>query len=173
MVVDTSALVAIMLLEPEAERFAKAIADARPRLISVANLLETWLVIESRLGPRAGGDVDEFVVDVGLGIEPVTPDQSRIARRAYRTYGKGNHPAGLDFGDCFAYALAKTTGLPLLFKGDDFGQTDVAPAADDQLRTFTVERPSDLQCMAVRRLAEARDWESLLPEALGQGGMPS
>jgi ribonuclease VapC len=129
MVVDTSALIAIMLLEPEAERFAKAIADARPRLISAANLLEAWIVIESRLGPAAGGDVDEFVVDVGLGIEPVTLDQIRVARRAYRTYGRGNHPAGLNFGDCFAYALAKTTQLPLLFKGDDFARTDVTPAA--------------------------------------------
>lgn len=128
MVVDTSALVAILLLEPEAERFTKAIADARPRLISAANLFEAGIVIEGRLGFEAGGDLDEFVADVDLEIEPVTAAQVRLARQAYRTYGKGHHPAGLNFGDCFAYALAKTTGLPLLFKGADFAQTDVAPA---------------------------------------------
>ncbi|MGH6899921.1 MAG: type II toxin-antitoxin system VapC family toxin [Geminicoccaceae bacterium] len=121
------ALIAILLLEPEAERFTRAIADARPRLISAANLFEAGFVIEGRLGLEAGGDLDDFVVDVGLGVEPVTVDQVRVARRAYRTYGRGNHPAGLNFGDCFAYALAKTTGLPLLFKGGDFAQTDVTP----------------------------------------------
>lgn len=121
------ALIAILLLEPEAERFTRAIADARPRLISAANLFEAGIVIEGRLGLEAGGDLDDFVVDVGLRVEPVTVDQVRVARRAYRTYGRGNHPAGLNFGDCFAYALAKTTGLPLLFKGGDFAQTDVTP----------------------------------------------
>jgi ribonuclease VapC len=127
MVVDTSALIAILLLEPEAVAFARAIAEARPRLLSAANLLEASIVIEGRLGLEAGGDLDEFVTDVGLEVEPVTADQVRLARRAYRIYGKGNHPAALNFGDCFAYALAKTTGLPLLFKGDDFAQTDVTP----------------------------------------------
>jgi ribonuclease VapC len=126
MVVDTSVLVAILLLEPEAERFTRAISDARARLISAANLLEASIVVEGRLGREAGGDLDEFVVDVGLEVEPVTVDQVRVARQAYRIYGRGNHPAGLNFGDCFAYALAKTTGLPLLFKGDDFAQTDLA-----------------------------------------------
>ena len=126
MVVDTSALIAILLLEPEAERFTRTIADARPRLISAANLFEAAIVIEGRLGPDAGGDLDNFVADVGLEVEPVTPDQVRVARHAYRTYGRGYHPAGLNFGDCFAYALAKTAGLPLLFKGDDFSRTDIA-----------------------------------------------
>jgi ribonuclease VapC len=127
MVVDTSALIAILLLEPEAERFTRLIADARPRLLSAANLFEAAIVIEGRLGPEAGGDLDDFVADVGLEMEPVTSDQVRVARQAYRTYGRGNHPAGLNFGDCFAYALAKTTGLPLLFKGKDFAQTDITP----------------------------------------------
>lgn len=104
-----------------------AIADARPRLISAANLLEAAIVIEGRLGPKAGGDLDDFVADVGLEVEPVTSDQVRVARQAYRTYGRGNHPAGLNFGDCFAYALAKTAGLPLLFKGNDFTRTDITP----------------------------------------------
>jgi ribonuclease VapC len=127
MVVDTSALIAILLLEPEAERFARAIAEARPRLISAASLFEAGIVIESRLGVEAGGDLDDFVADVGLEIEPVTAHQVGIARQAYRTYGRGNHPAALNFGDCFAYALAKTSGLPLLFKGGDFAQTDITP----------------------------------------------
>jgi ribonuclease VapC len=125
MVVDASALIAILLLEPEAERFARAIVEARTRLLSAASLLEAGIVIEGRLGPMAGGDLDEFLADVGLEIEPVTAHQVGIARRAYRTYGRGNHPAGLNFGDCFAYALAKATGLPLLFKGSDFAQTDI------------------------------------------------
>jgi ribonuclease VapC len=127
MVVDTSVLIAILLLEPEAERFARTIAGARPRLLSAASLFEAGIVIESRLGLEAGGDLDEFVTDVSLQIEPVTADQVRVAREAYRTYGRGNHPAGLNFGDCFAYALAKTTGLPLLFTGGDFAQTDITP----------------------------------------------
>jgi ribonuclease VapC len=128
MVVDTSALIAILLLEPEAERFTKAIAAARSRLISAANLLEAGIVIEGRLGPGGGDDLDEFVADVALEIVPVTADQVRVARRAYRSYGRGNHPAALNFGDCFAYALARTTGQPLLFKGADFARTDITPA---------------------------------------------
>jgi ribonuclease VapC len=129
MVVDTPVLIAILLLEPEAERFTRTIADARPRLISAANLLEAGIVIEGHLGRGAGGDLDDFVADVRLEIEPVTVDQVRIARQAYRTYGKGNHPAALNFGDCFAYALAKATGLPLLYKGNDFAQTDISGPA--------------------------------------------
>lgn len=125
MVVDTSALIAILLLEPEAERFTRTIADAQPRLISAANLFEAAIVIEGRLGPEAGGDLDDFVADVGLEVEPVTLEQVRVARHAYRTYGRGYHSAGLNFGDCFAYALAKTVGVPLLFKGSDFALTDI------------------------------------------------
>ena len=125
MVVDTSALIAILLLEPEAERFTRTIADAQPRLISAANLFEAAIVIEGRLGPEAGGDLDDFVADVGLEVEPVTLEQVRVARHAYRTYGRGHHSAGLNFGDCFAYALAKTVGVPLLFKGSDFALTDI------------------------------------------------
>ena len=129
MVVDTSALIAILLLELEAEPFTKAIAEARPRLISAANLLEAAIVIEGRLGLGAGDDLDEFVGDVDLEVEPVTAAQVRVARQAYRIYGRGNHPASLNFGDCFAYALAKISGQPLLFKGGDFARTDVTPAA--------------------------------------------
>jgi ribonuclease VapC len=128
MVVDTSALMAIFLLEPEAERFAHAILEAPKAAISAANLLEASIILDARIGSQDSSELDEFVANVGLEIEPVTTDQVRIARLAYRTYGRGNHPAGLNFGDCFAYALAKTTGLPLLFKGGDFAQTDVARA---------------------------------------------
>ena len=127
MVVDTSALVAIFLLEPEAEQFAHSILQAPRAAISAASLLEAGIILDARIGHDDSSELDEFVASVGLEIEPVTADQVRLARRAYRTYGRGNHPAGLNFGDCFAYALAKTTGLPLLFKGDDFAQTDVTP----------------------------------------------
>jgi ribonuclease VapC len=93
----------------------------------VANLLEAAIILDARIGHEDSSELDEFIAN-GLEVEPVTLDQVRVARQAYRTYGRGNHPAGFNFGDCFAYALARTTGLPLLFKGDDFAQTDVTPA---------------------------------------------
>jgi ribonuclease VapC len=123
MAVDTSALVAIFLLE----RFAHAILEAPKAAISAANLLEAGIILDARIGCQDSSELDEFIVNVGLEVEPVTADQVRIARLAYRTYGRGSHPAGLNVGDCFAYALAKTAGLPLLFKGGDFAQTDVTP----------------------------------------------
>ena len=128
MVVDTSALVAIFLLEPEAGQFAHEILDARRAAISAANLLEASIILDARIGHEDSSELDEFIASVGLEVEPVTMDQARVARHAYRTYGRGNHPAGLNLGDCFTYALAKTTGLPLLFKGTDFARTDVTPA---------------------------------------------
>ena len=97
------------------------------RLISAANLLEAGIVIDNQAGLSAGRRLDGFVERAGIGIEPVTEEQVRVARQAYLDYGRGNHPAGLDFGDRFAYALAKATGEPLLLKGDDFAQTDVRP----------------------------------------------
>jgi ribonuclease VapC len=127
MVVDTSALVAIFLLEPEAEQFAHTILEAPRAAISAANLLETGIILDARIGHEGSSELDEFIANVGLEIEPVTAAQAQVARQAYRTYGRGNHPVGLNFGDCFAYALAKTTGLPLLFKGTDFAQTDITP----------------------------------------------
>jgi ribonuclease VapC len=127
MVVDTSALVAIFLLEPEAEQFAQAIVEAPGPVISAANLLEAGIILDGRIGHQDSSELDEFLVNVGLDVEPVTVKQVQVARHAYRIYGRGNHPAGLNFGDCFAYALAKTTGLSLLFKGKDFAQTDVTP----------------------------------------------
>jgi ribonuclease VapC len=125
MVVDSSALVAILRKEPEAARFTRAILRDSVRLISAANLLEAGIVIDNQASLSAGRRLDAFVERAGIGVEPVTEAQARIARQAYADYGRGNHPAGLNFGDCFAYALAKATGEPLLFKGDDFAQTDI------------------------------------------------
>jgi ribonuclease VapC len=124
MVVDSSALLAILRKEPEAARFTRAILGDSVRLISAANFLEAGIVIDNQAGLSAGRRLDEFVERAGIGIEPVTEQQVRIARQAYVDFGRGNHPAGLNFGDCFAYALAKATGELLLFKGEDFAQTD-------------------------------------------------
>jgi ribonuclease VapC len=125
MVVDSSALVAILRKEPEAARFTRAILRDSVRLISAANFLEAAIVIDNQAGLSAGRRLDAFVERAGIAIEPVTEAQVRIARQAYVDFGRGNHPAALNFGDCFAYALAKATGEPLLFKGHDFGQTDI------------------------------------------------
>lgn len=129
MVIDTSAIIAILLGEPEAPELARAIEDASPRLLSAANLLETSMVIEARKGDAAGRELDLLLYRAGIDVVPVDQEQAEIARVAWRRYGKGRHPANLNFGDCFAYALAKTTGLPLLFKGDDFNQTDIGRVA--------------------------------------------
>lgn len=128
MVVDTSALVAILGMEPESARIAAAIEHDPTRLISAATLLETGLVVESRYGPVGGHELDLLVAKAGLSVESVTPEQAEIAREAWRRYGKGRHSAALNFGDCFNYALARATGEPLLFKGDDFSHTDIAVA---------------------------------------------
>lgn len=125
MVIDTSALVAILFGEPEAERFAETIVNDPTRMISAASLLEASIVVESELGEPGGRELDLLVWTTGIEVVPFTLDHLRVARHAYRTYGKGHHPAGLNFGDCFAYALSLTTGEALLFKGDDFTRTDV------------------------------------------------
>jgi ribonuclease VapC len=126
---DSSAIVAILRDEPDAAAFARAIEETATRRISAANLLEAAIAIDGSRGPIASRRFDELVAEAGLIVQPVTEAQARIVREAYRDFGKGSgHPAGLNFGDCFAYALAKATGEPLLFKGDDFGKTDVRPA---------------------------------------------
>jgi ribonuclease VapC len=125
MIVDTSALLAVFFEAPEAEDFARAIAGAEVSRMSAANLLEAGIVADSQTDPRTGRQLDALVANFRLRIKAVTEDQVRIARQAYLDFGRGNHPAGLNFGDCFAYALAKATGEPLLFKGDDFERTDV------------------------------------------------
>jgi ribonuclease VapC len=129
MIVDASAIIAILRDEPEAPSYAKVIASARSRRISAVNYVEAAVVIDGSCDPVASRRFDDLVRAVQLVTEPVTEAQARIAREAYRDFGKGSgHPAALNLGDCFAYALAKVTGEPLLFKGDDFKHTDLTPA---------------------------------------------
>jgi len=125
MVIDTSALLAIFLNEPEAPQIEQAINADALRLISTATVLETSIVVEARLGDSGGRELDLLLREAALEIVPVDRDQLDIARGAYRKYGKGRHAAGLNFGDCFAYSLSKATGEPLLCKGDDFPKTDI------------------------------------------------
>lgn len=126
MVIDSSALVAIFLAEPERQKFLSAIMSAETRLISAASVLETGIVLESRQGEASGREFDLFVVRASLEIVPVDAEQADLARSAWRKYGKGRLGAGLNFGDCFSYALAKFSGEPLLAKGTDFARTDIA-----------------------------------------------
>lgn len=128
MVIDTSALLAILLDEPERRAFNEAIEQAGSRVMSVATLLEVSIVIESRLGAEGVRDLDLFVERAGIELAPVDLGQAKVARRAFAQYGKGRHPAGLNYGDCFAYALATVLGEPLLYKGQDFARTDIAAA---------------------------------------------
>lgn len=127
MIVDTSALLAVLLREEDAGRFEAAIA-ATPCRMSAANVLEATMVLEGRGGTAAGRALDAFLTSAEVATAPITLEQLEIARDAWRRYGKGNHPAALNFGDCFAYALALATGEALLFKGNDFAQTDVEAA---------------------------------------------
>ncbi len=129
MIIDSSALLAILRAEPDATDCARAIENAAIRRISAANFLETAIVIDGSRDPIASRRFDDLLREAQFLIEPVTEQQVRIAREAYRDFGKGaGHPAQLNFGDCFAYALAKAAGEPLLFKGNDFAHTDIAPA---------------------------------------------
>jgi len=129
LIIDTSALIAILRDEDDAPDMALAIERAQVRMISAANYLETAVVIDANHDPIASRRFDELVDTAELSVEPVTYDQARIAREAYRDFGKGSgHKASLNFGDCFAYALAKSTGEALLFKGNDFSHTDLEPA---------------------------------------------
>lgn len=128
MILDTSALAAIFFGEPERAAYTQLIHDADRCLISAANFVELFIVIESQIGAEAAHQAEQFLRRARVEIAPVTADQVYIARQAFRDFGKGRHRAGLNFGDCFSYALAKVTGEPLLFKGDDFRQTDVAAA---------------------------------------------
>ena len=125
MIIDTSALVAILYGEPEAERFTQHIHAANTCRISVANHVELSIVVERQMGPEGLRQADVFIRRAGITIEPVTLEQGDLARQAFLDFGKGRHRAALNFGDCFAYALAKATGEPLLFKGYDFALTDV------------------------------------------------
>jgi len=128
MILDTSALAAIFFGEPEAAQFTRRIHEADSCLMSAGNFLELSIVIESQIGHEASRQCDMFFRRAGIVIEPVTVEQAYLARQAFVDFGKGRHPAGLNFGDCFAYALAKITGEPLLFKGEDFKKTDITAA---------------------------------------------
>lgn len=125
MVIDTSALVAILQDEPERRAFNEAIEAAEGCAMSVASFVETSMIIESRYGPDGIRSLDLLISKAQIELVPVDADQAHIARDAFRHYGKGRHPAGLNFGDCFSYALAKALAQPLLFKGTDFTLTDV------------------------------------------------
>ncbi len=125
MVLDTSALIAMLSDEPEAERFETAVAADSIRLMSMASYVETAIEIETRFGELGGRELDLWLHRAAVDLVVVDADQADAARVAYRTYGKGRHRAGLNYGDCFSYALAKVSGQPVLFKGDDFAHTDI------------------------------------------------
>jgi ribonuclease VapC len=128
MVIDTSALLAIFRDEPERRAFNEAIEGADSRLFSAANFVETSIVIDARFGAEGVRDLEIFVDRAGIELVPVDVVQARHARRAFSRFGKGRHRAGLNFGDCFAYALATVRGEPLLCKGEDFQHTDLTMA---------------------------------------------
>lgn len=130
MVIDTSALIAVMTGESDAGEYERAIDRDSKRLMSVASILEAGIVLENRFGHEGPGELDGLLRRLPIEAVPVDSDQLEWARYAYRTYGRGRHPAALNFGDCFSYALAKTTAERLLYKGLDFCRTDVISALD-------------------------------------------
>jgi ribonuclease VapC len=125
MVIDTSAILAILFGEPEAEAYIRAIAGDQKRLVSAFTVLEASVVLMVRKGAAAVRELDLFIHSAGMTIVSFDPDQARIARSAYETFGKGRHPAALNLGDCCSYALAHSSGEALLFKGDDFSKSEV------------------------------------------------
>ena len=131
MVIDTSALIAILLQEQDAVRLAEAIEAGSPLLLSAASLFEASMVIESRKGEAGGRELDLLIYRSGIEVVAVDQDQAETARQAWRRFGKGRHPAALNYGDCFSYALAKSRRLPLLFRGNDFARTDIEAALTD------------------------------------------
>ncbi len=129
MIIDSSALVAIIKREPDWSALSEAMDGASSMSLSAASYLETAIVLDGRRDPVQSAKLDDLLLDLEMKIEPVTAEQARIARQAYRDYGRGSgHRANLNFGDCFSYALARVKREPLLFKGDDFGFTDVRRA---------------------------------------------
>ncbi|MGK6315582.1 type II toxin-antitoxin system VapC family toxin [Neorhizobium sp. DT-125] len=128
MVIDTSAIVAIFFNEPDAQHYRERIADDPIRLVSAATLVEAAMVVESRFGEVGGAELDLWLHKAKVEVITVTAEHADQARRAWRRYGKGRHPVSLNYGDCFSYALASLTGEPLLFKGNDFKQTDIEAA---------------------------------------------
>ena len=129
MIIDASALIAILRDEPDASLYARAIEEATLRRVSAVNFVEAAIVIDGSRDPVASRRFDELSTAARLIVEPVTREQAQLAREAYRDFGNGSgHPARLNFGDCFSYALAKVTSEPLLFKGEDFAKTDLQSA---------------------------------------------
>ena len=129
MIVDSSALIAIITDEPDGPELSRALDAPAMVRVSAASYLETSIVLDKHRDPVLSAKLDELLLDSEIAIEPVTAEQAKIARQAYSVYGKGSgHPAGLNFGDCFSYALARDKREPLLFKGDDFVHTDLWPA---------------------------------------------
>ncbi len=129
MILDTSALIAILFGEPEADDFTRLISDADRCLISAGSFLELSIVIERQTGPEVERQRDIFFRRAGIIVEPFTVEQAHVARQAFHDFGKGRHAAGLNFGDCFAYALARVADEPLLYKGEDFKKTDIVSVA--------------------------------------------
>jgi ribonuclease VapC len=129
MIVDSSAMIAMLFEEPEGHRIDAAIARSAVRRISSAGLLEASMILQSRRGADGVRDLNLLVAQFRIEIVAFTESQARLAREAFKRYGKGRHPAQLNFGDCMAYALARETGDELLFKGTDFSQTDIATAS--------------------------------------------
>ena len=125
MILDTSALLAILQDEPERARFAEAIESAGACSMSVVSFVECSIVLETRRGSDAVRDLDLLVAKASIALVPVDADQAHCARKAHRIFGRGHHAAGLNFGDCFSYALSEVSGEPLLYKGGDFSLTDV------------------------------------------------
>lgn len=125
MVVDTSAILAVLLGEEDAGHYARAIADAGRVLVSTVSLLEAGIVIEARKGEAGGRELDLLAARAGMECVSFTPEHAELAREAWRRFGKGRHPAGLNIGDCCSYALARFSGERLLYKGDGFSQTDI------------------------------------------------
>lgn len=126
-IVDTSAVMAIALAEPDSDRFLTVVSDADEALISAPTVLELEIVLRGKVGTQ-GRPATQMLQDLAITIAPFTLDHLAEAVSAFRRFGKGRHPAALNFGDCFSYALAKAEGVPLLFKGDDFSKTDIVPA---------------------------------------------
>lgn len=129
MIVDTSAVIAMLRNEPDSQIFAAALYQATTRSISAANYVEVGIIIDVDRDPVVSRRIDEFLEETSIKVIAVTPEHAKIAREAYRDFGRGSgHPARLNYGDCFAYALAKATRAPLLFKGNDFSRTDIESA---------------------------------------------
>jgi ribonuclease VapC len=140
MVVDTSALLAVLQDEPERRSFNEAIEMADARRMSAATFVEASIVIDTRFGAEGLRALDRFLQRGGIEIAPVDLEQARLAREAFLRFGKGRHPAGLNFGDCFSYALAKALSEPLLFKGEDFSKTDTLPVEIDPAASAPTSR---------------------------------